>query len=127
MKKKKRTLEEIQEDGRKRAELKKRTRQSYGAYLGLEHWTNVKKDYYSNNKRECFICGARHDLNLHHLTYQNIWKEKEKDVVPLCKSCHGLYHAIAPQRLGRKKALKICQELKQTYFKQGISRDFQCL
>lgn len=46
---------------------------------------------------ECEDCGAsfRFDqINLHHLTYERLYKEREDDLVAICTQCHEKRHGI---------------------------------
>lgn len=43
--------------------------------------------------RKCNMCNGRAN-HVHHRTYRRIGNERPKDLVPLCKFCHGLVHAI---------------------------------
>ena len=71
----------------------------YKDYLKTEYWkrtTNMKK-----LNRSCAICGSYKNLETHHLTYNNIGKEKGDDLRVLCHRCHQLVHTLKP--LLRKK------------------------
>src|SRR5579872_4383203 len=70
---------------------------SYGAYLRSEHWQEFKGKYFKRHKKVCFCCGvpARH---LHHITYEHLGKERQKDVKPLCRKCHKAVHRLVKGR-----------------------------
>lgn len=66
---------------------------SYEAYLLSEHWQNFKKRYFSRHNRICYCCG-KPSQDLHHITYENLGRERLRDVKPLCRDCHKIVHAI---------------------------------
>jgi len=78
------------------------TKGEYENYLLSEHWVlfsnKVKRD-----RGKCQDCGIealeawkrdRQGLNVHHLTYENLGKEKDADVVVICHYCHLKRHGI---------------------------------
>jgi len=44
--------------------------------------------FYNN---ECSDCGDV-AIDVHHITYERIFKEKFSDLTPLCRSCHSKKH-----------------------------------
>lgn len=56
-------------------------------YLKSEHWCKIKERFYSLFK-SCQLCNKRGKLNIHHLTYKRIGKEKTTDLIVLCEDCH---------------------------------------
>lgn len=66
---------------------------SYAEYLQTEHWRGVREAFFRRNKRTCADCGATGiPIQLHHLHYSNIGKERDEDLRPLCDSCHESWH-----------------------------------
>lgn len=65
---------------------------TYKEYLKTDHWREVKRRYYSRNSKECRICGAKHNVHLHHKTYKRLGREYDMDLVPLCKRHHNELH-----------------------------------
>lgn len=61
----------------------------YQQYLGSYWWRLCKK---INRKRECEKCGFNHELDLHHLNYENRGEEKSGDLITLCRRCHRDIH-----------------------------------
>ena len=64
---------------------------TYQDYLQTEHWKSFRERILKKYKK-CFICGRKDNLQVHHLTYVNLWKEEDKDVIVLCGSCHQKVH-----------------------------------
>ena len=61
----------------------------YDEYLQSKWWTAWSKIY---KGEKCEQCGRKYELNVHHLTYENIGDEKSSDVITLCKRCHIDFH-----------------------------------
>jgi len=62
----------------------------YDRYLESEHWkafTNNLLDEYE----QCYICENKAE-HVHHLSYRNLGKEDNDDVVALCSKCHCYIH-----------------------------------
>lgn len=76
-----------------------KTRGEYQKYLASSHWRSFKKYFYKTQPKECCVCGDSFKLNLHHITYENLGKEKLEDVVCLCE----FHHSIVHQRLNKDK------------------------
>lgn len=67
-------------------------RQKYIDYLQSREWREFRLkalDYFGN---QCGLCTSTHDLQLHHKTYKNLYKETFADVIPLCRKCHKRHH-----------------------------------
>lgn len=85
---------------RKKMSAKRRKRRSkivpntYKEYIKSDFWKDRKREYYKNHKKECQVCKSRWRIGLHHISYRNLGKEADDDLVPLCWSCHKKYHDI---------------------------------
>lgn len=67
---------------------------SYRDYLNSDWWVNKRKNAKRTKTYEngCLICG-RHDVDLHHLTYTALGKERlNKHLVVLCRDHHEAFH-----------------------------------
>lgn len=55
----------------------------------------------------CFGCERPLPLQAHHLSYKRIFDERPKDLVALCRDCHGRLHKEFPKftKLPRRKQL----------------------
>ena len=81
----------------------------YREYLLGEHWRSFRS-HLLITRRGCERCGLsreacrflyRHDLDVHHLTYQRIGNELPQDVQVLCRFCHEQlewYKAVRRQK-----------------------------
>lgn len=63
----------------------------YKEYLLSTHWRQFRKQILSI-RNKCQNCGGRNNLNLHHKHYKSIGKEKNEDIIVLCKICHNNFH-----------------------------------
>jgi len=57
-------------------------------YYKSEEWRQQKIFALHRANNRCEWCGLSHSLELHHLTYDNLYNEKPKDLIILCKDCH---------------------------------------
>jgi 5-methylcytosine-specific restriction endonuclease McrA len=68
-----------------------RTR-SYREYLQSPEWQGTRDDALHQAKHRCCICNSRHQLEVHHRTYERIGHERPDDLTVLCRPCHALFH-----------------------------------
>ena len=71
---------------------------NYEAYLHSPHWMDTRRRYYESDRPQECICGAAEDLQLHHLTYERVGRERLEDLLPFCKGCHRLIHILERRR-----------------------------
>lgn len=64
----------------------------YLDYLKSPAWRAKREDKLKSANRQCQICRSEYDLQVHHLTYKNLYNEKRKDLIVLCEPCHIKYH-----------------------------------
>lgn len=72
--------------------VKKEKRVNYKLYIKSKKWSQRKKTYYKHHKKECVICGSKYEIGLHHISYKNLGKEHDEDLVSLCWFHHSKYH-----------------------------------
>lgn len=67
---------------------------SYKHYLESEHWFEVRQQYQRERPWECGFCGSKHNLQLHHRTYENLGAEQAFlwQLIPLCERHHTAVH-----------------------------------
>lgn len=68
----------------------------YKDYLKHSHWQKVKEARYKFDGGRCAIC--HRDLSgepyqTHHLSYRHLGRERYRDVITLCDSCHHTFHS----------------------------------
>lgn len=64
----------------------------YLAYLNSPSWRVTRNRALSRARYTCARCGAKRDLNVHHLTYVRLGAELDADLEVLCFSCHRGHH-----------------------------------
>jgi 5-methylcytosine-specific restriction endonuclease McrA len=74
-------------DGRKQKQP-----MAYWAYLRTSHWSIVREKAVAILGTTCTNCGSTYRINVHHLTYDNLWHEYVNDLTVLCEPCHHLLH-----------------------------------
>lgn len=78
------------------AYLEDGTMVDYKEYINSHpHWQKVRKARYDFDQHLCVVC--RRDLTgepyqTHHLSYQRLGRERLRDVVTMCDSCHHVFH-----------------------------------
>lgn len=70
---------------------------NYVEYLSSPHWRDFRRRYYAKmGKPPCSVCfNAFVATELHHRNYNRLGRERFRDVVALCRSCHEKTHAFA--------------------------------
>lgn len=69
----------------------------YNDQLIDKRWLKKREQVFKLKGRKCSVCGATHNLQIHHLRYFNdkyAWEYKMKDLVVMCESCHKRKHCI---------------------------------
>lgn len=76
----------------------------YKRYLRSRQWERLRERRLRRSGWSCERChesagrsakGNRTGLNLHHLTYERVGRERDEDLIVLCFACHEKEHGIA--------------------------------
>lgn len=70
----------------------------YEAYLQTERFDRIRQAVLKRDNYKCVVCGRTETLQVHHLTYRNLYHEPTGDLITLCRPCHSVYHAIDKRR-----------------------------
>ncbi len=63
------------------------------AYMRSEQWNIKRKTRLNLDDYTCQSCGISGvPLDVHHLTYKNIFNEDMSDLISLCRTCHTETH-----------------------------------
>lgn len=62
------------------------------AYLHSFEWRTLRQQVLLRDNYACQSCGAKQNLEVHHITYEQLGKEKLTDLVALCSKCHNHVH-----------------------------------
>ena len=71
------------------------TYKSYASYLSSTTWLELRALILKRDGFKCCSCGSSYELQVHHITYKDIYNEKPEQLVTLCKTCHTKLHEIA--------------------------------
>ncbi len=97
--------------------------QKYRDYLKSREWSAIRADMITVRGEACEVCGSSHHLQVHHLTYDNLFFEEPEDLVLLCAKCHTKVHGIVNKKKHtRTKNPKKRSRRKQKYLDREISR-----
>jgi hypothetical protein len=66
---------------------------SYGEFLKSDGWQRTKERFRESQMPQECICGDD-DVHFHHLTYERLGRERLSDLMPLCRRCHQMVHAL---------------------------------
>lgn len=65
----------------------------YDNFMGSQAWREIRMAKLRGASFECENCGARHNLQVHHLDYDNeLGEEYSESLMVLCKDCHNYMH-----------------------------------
>lgn len=67
---------------------------AYKNYLKTRAWKNKRKEAIKHHGGKCAVCGCDGKLDVHHLTYSRLGKEKMSDLQLLCRQHHREAHGI---------------------------------
>ena len=74
----------------RRARLGRRRAWYREVYLRSPHWRARRSQAIGRAGGRCERCGARGRLEVHHLTYKRLGRERDRDLRALCHRCHRL-------------------------------------
>jgi len=85
----------------------------YRKYLQSKEWLETRLDILTTRKK-CERCGSKHQLQVHHKTYKNIFNEEPDDLELLCAKCHQNEHNLLKPK---KKKLSSKEKKKELRLK----------
>lgn len=63
--------------------------QAYKDYLKSDKWKRKREEVFRYYGKRCFACKKQAKvLHVHHMTYERLFKESVRDLIPLCVPCH---------------------------------------
>ena len=68
------------------------TKEQYAAYLKSAKWRSLREKIFKRDKYKCTDCSGKHNLHVHHLTYERVGEELLEDLKTLCRKCHEKQH-----------------------------------
>lgn len=100
----------------------------YKRYLKSDKWLGKRKDKLEEVDYECELCGKHGcTLQVHHLTYDRIFDEENKDLLVVCKPCHKYADRIrkSRKRISKGENLEIKQATNSIIKKHGYPHNFK--
>lgn len=83
---------------------------NYYAYLRSPEWERKRDEVLARAGYRCEQCGAVSVyLQVHHLTYANLYHEPLNDLLCLCETCHKERHAC---KTDQKRVKRLIGELR---------------
>lgn len=73
-------------------------KRDYHEYLRSDAWKKKRKKALKRDRGRCTRCGSTRNLQVHHLTYDRIFKERLSDLTTLCAKCHMREHGLTRKR-----------------------------
>lgn len=92
----------------------------YKEYLQSVEWANIKLDLYANRGRKCERCRSTKFIQVHHISYDNLYNEEPEDLEILCGTCHKKVHGIGEKK---KKPGLSTWEIKHQNYLNRIKRE----
>lgn len=71
---------------------KSETYRNYSGYLQTKKWARKRSRILRRDKNRCQACGSTRFLQIHHLSYINIYNERDDDLITVCDLCHTELH-----------------------------------
>lgn len=81
----------------------------YYQYIKSKEWFDLKIDILQKRGCYCEKCKKRKypaALQLHHLTYERLFKEEPQDLMLVCKKCHEKEHGLNKKPVKQKSKKK---------------------
>lgn len=79
----------------------------YANYLKSRHWALTRSRIIQNHPY-CEMCkSADKPLQVHHLSYKRLGKEKDSDLTPLCDECHAAVHRMGKEDVAKLFGLRV--------------------
>lgn len=77
--------------------------QEYSEYLLSDEWKAKRKQKLIQGGGKCEVCGTQKRLQIHHLTYERIFREELSDLMILCRKHHEAVEELyADGKLSKK-------------------------
>lgn len=74
-------------------EIQAQTWSTYEEYLKAPQWDGRRKEALKRSGFRCQVCNKGNCvLDVHHRTYERLGRERDEDLIVLCRGCHGISH-----------------------------------
>lgn len=102
--------------------------EDYGIYLQSPEWLWVRNRVLRRDQHCCVLCGSGSRLNVHHRHYKRTGREKMRDLLTLCRSCHERVHAeeiVLPYIGGNRWSSKWRKKFDRNLVRTGVAELLQ--
>lgn len=93
----------------------------YTTYLATDHWRELREAKLLEANYRCQKCKRKSRLQVHHVDYARLGRERLSDLMVLCESCHEKEHDLFPayvddwkqpvRKSARPKPTRECEEM----------------
>jgi 5-methylcytosine-specific restriction endonuclease McrA len=80
-------------------------REMYKNYLSSNAWKTKRCDVLKRAGGVCEECRFNEGTDVHHLTYQRLFRESLDDLVLLCRACHTKHHELRDTKYGHSSEI----------------------
>lgn len=81
----------IERSKKKKQYLKKGLSYYRDEYLKSDEWKEKRKRILERDQGNCRCCGQKAN-DIHHITYARVYREKDTDLIAVCRNCHEKIH-----------------------------------
>lgn len=67
-------------------------RPKYHEYITSAAWFARREQLFERRGKKCERCGSLNDIQVHHLNYKRVGRERDSDLEVLCRGCHQNEH-----------------------------------
>lgn len=61
-------------------------------YMKSEMWQSKRLEVLRRDNHKCVVCNKKDNLDIHHISYENVGNESLDDLVTVCRKHHQLIH-----------------------------------
>lgn len=84
----------------------------YSQYLQSQWWASRRRRAVRTVGFRCERCGFRHELEVHHKSYENLGDERDTDLEVLCARCHNDEHIeLLKEKIGQPSEREILRSI----------------
>ena len=84
-----------------------RNKYTYTSYISSPIWKNKRESILKRDKHQCQTCMGKESLQVHHKTYDRLFKEKQSDLITLCSECHDAITNVFRERRYELKVIEL--------------------
>ena len=89
--------------------------ENYKTYINSRRWKSLSRKIKNRDGNKCKLCDSERILEVHHLSYVRLGKERGADLVTLCQSCHAEQHKLVRLIIANRPKLSKNLALRQAW------------